>query len=300
MTAPINDPARTAAEIPAPHSAPAADAAPLKRVEFPPIPEPGPLPSYTVEPLHSDAATPAITAPPAVTAPAVFAAPPAVTAPPVATAPPVFAAPPAVTAHPVAAAHPAAAAPPAAPAPPVAPAGPKTAATLIAPFLVACLVAAGLGVYGKLHEPTGIAVNVAGFSSPATVKVWLATLAFALAVVQLFTALVMYGKLPVLSNATWLGPVHRWSGRLAFLASIPVALHCLYALGFDDYDTRVLLHSLLGCFFYGAFAAKMLILARKGVPNWALPLFGGLVFTALSGLFVTSALWFFTTFGVKL
>ncbi|MFD0583604.1 DUF6529 family protein [Dactylosporangium darangshiense] len=175
----------------------------------------------------------------------------------------------------------------------------KTVTALIVPFLVACLVAAGLGVYGKLHEPTGVAVNVAGFSSPATVKVWLATLAFVLAVVQLFTALVMYGKIQLFKNANWLGTVHRWSGRLAFLASIPVALHCLYALGFDDYNTRVLIHSLLGCFFYGTFAAKMLILTKKGVPNWALPLFGGLVFTALSGLFVTSALWFFTTFGVK-
>ncbi|MFI5916347.1 DUF6529 family protein [Dactylosporangium sp. NPDC051541] len=176
----------------------------------------------------------------------------------------------------------------------------KSSTTLIVPFLVACLVAAGLGVYGKLHEPTGVAVNIAGFSSPATVKVWLATLAFVLAIVQLFTALVMYGKIPTFANAKWLGPVHRWSGRLAFLASIPVALHCLYALGFGDYNTRVLLHSLLGCFFYGAFAAKMLVLAKKGVPSWALPVLGGLVFTALSGLFVTSALWFFTTFGVKL
>ncbi|GAA3449448.1 DUF6529 family protein [Dactylosporangium matsuzakiense] len=181
-----------------------------------------------------------------------------------------------------------------------APASRKSAATLIVPFLVACLVSAALGVYGKLHEPTGVAVNIAGFSSPATVKVWLATLAFVLALVQLFTALVMYGKLSLFADAKWLGPAHRWSGRLAFLASIPVALHCLYALGFGDYNTRVLLHSLLGCFFYGAFAAKMLVLAKKGVPGWALPVLGGLVFTALSGLFVTSALWFFTTFGVKL
>src|SRR6185312_17389334 len=134
---------------------------------------------------------------------------------------------------------------------------------LIVPFLVACLVAAALGVYGKLHEPTGLAINIAGFSSPATVKVWLATLAFALAVFQLFTALIMYGKLPLFSNANWLGPAHRWSGRLAFLASIPVAMHCLYALGFADYNTRVLVHSLLGCFFYGTFAAKILILAKK-------------------------------------
>jgi hypothetical protein len=88
----------------------------------------------------------------------------------------------------------------------------------------------------------------------------------------------MYGKISIFGGAPWLGTVHRWSGRLAFIASIPVALHCLYALGFGDYNTRVLVHSLLGCFFF----------------------FGGLVFTALSGLFVTSALWFFTTSGFKL
>jgi hypothetical protein len=175
---------------------------------------------------------------------------------------------------------------------------PGAAAALIVPVLVGCLVAAAVGVYARLHEGTGVAINVAGFSSPLTVKVWLTTLAGLLALVQLFTALVMYGKVPV-RGGSWVDPVHRWSGRLAFLASIPVALHCLYALGFGDYNTRVLVHSLLGCFFYGAFATKMLLLTRKGIPNWALPVFGGLVFTALAGLFVTSSLWFFTTSGIK-
>jgi len=175
---------------------------------------------------------------------------------------------------------------------------PRVTAALIVPTLVGCLVAAALGVYGRLHEPTGVAINVAGFSSPQTVKVWLATIAGLLALAQVYSALVMYGKIRV-RQGNWVGPVHRWSGRLAFLVSIPVALHCLYALGFGDYNTRVLLHSLLGCFFYGAFATKMLLLARKNVPSWALPIVGGLVFTALAGLFVTSSLWFFTTFGLK-
>ena len=175
---------------------------------------------------------------------------------------------------------------------------PRTTAALIVPLLVGCLVAAALGVYGRLHEPTGVAINVAGFSSPQTVKVWLATLAGVLALLQVLSALVMYGKIRV-SGGSWVGPVHRWSGRLAFLASIPVALHCLYALGFGDYNARVLVHSLLGCFFYGAFATKMLLLTRKGIPNWVLPIVGGLVFMGLAGLFVTSSLWFFTTFGFK-
>lgn len=184
-------------------------------------------------------------------------------------------------------------------APTVVPApNPRTTAALIVPVLIGCLVAAALGVYSRTHEPTHVAVNVAGFSSPVTVKVWLATLAVLLALVQVFSALVMYGKITALAGA-WVGPVHRWSGRAAFIVSIPVAMHCLYALGFGDYNTRVLVHSLLGCFFYGAFATKMLLLARKGIPGWALPIIGGLVFTGLAGLFVTSSLWFFTTVGVK-
>jgi hypothetical protein len=174
----------------------------------------------------------------------------------------------------------------------------RTAAALIVPVLVGCLVSAAVGVYARLHEGTGVAINVAGFSSPLTVKVWLTTLAVFLALVQVYSALVMYGKLPG-SGGAWVGPVHRWSGRLAFLASIPVAMHCLYALGFGDYNTRVLVHSLLGCFFYGAFATKMLLLSRKGIPGWALPIVGGLVFVGLAGLFVTSSLWFFTTTGIK-
>src|SRR5688572_6663760 len=88
------------------------------------------------------------------------------------------------------------------------PTRPASAVGLIVPLLIGGLVATGLGVYGRLHEPANVAVNLAGFSGPLTVKVWLGTLAATLAVVQLFTALVMYGKIP-LKNVSWLGGVHR-------------------------------------------------------------------------------------------
>jgi hypothetical protein len=169
---------------------------------------------------------------------------------------------------------------------------------LLALVAIGVAVSVGLGVYGKLHNPTGIAVNVAGFSGPITVKVWLASCAFVLALFQLFSALVMYGKLPI-KAPSWIGGAHRWSGRAAFLLTIPVVMHCLYALGFQTYDARVLVHSLFGCLFFGAFSTKMLVLSRKGMPGWALPLFGGLVFTALVVLWLTSSLWFFTTIGIK-
>ncbi|MBE1493667.1 hypothetical protein H4696_000767 [Amycolatopsis lexingtonensis] len=175
-------------------------------------------------------------------------------------------------------------------------AGHRTAVALLVPLLAGAVVSVVLGVYGSLHTPTGVAVNVAGFSSPQSVKAWLATVVVVLAIVQLLSALSLYGKLG--TTPAWMGAVHRWSGRVAFLVSIPVALHCLYALGFQSFDTRVLLHSLLGCFFYGAFVAKMLLLRRDGAPGWALPLLGGLVFTGLVGLWLSASLWFFTQSGL--
>ena len=171
-------------------------------------------------------------------------------------------------------------------------------ARLYVPLLIGAAVCVTLGVYGRLHHPTGVAVNIAGFSSPMAVKVALATGATVLALAQLASALVMYGRVPGVHAPSWIGSFHRWSGRVAFLLTVPVAAHCLYALGFQGYSTRVLVHSLLGCLFFGVFTIKMLVLAKRGLAGWLLPLFGGLVLTALVGLWLTSALWFFTTVGV--
>ena len=85
---------------------------------------------------------------------------------------------------------------------------------------------------------------------------------------------------------------HRWSGRLAVLISVPVAVHCLYALGFQAYDGRVIAHSIFGCFLYGAFVFKMLILTRDDSPGWALPLAGGMVLSGLTALWMTAVLYF--------
>jgi Family of unknown function (DUF6529) len=174
-------------------------------------------------------------------------------------------------------------------------------AALLVAVVIGVAISVGLGVYGRLHQPTGYAINIAGFSSGITAKVWLASIAFLFALIQLISALIMYGRFPGVSHGpSWIGGLHRWSGRLAVLISVPVAAHCLYALGFDPSSPRVLAHSLLGCFFYGAFATKMIILSRPKSPGWSLPLLGGLVFTALTGLWLTSALWFFSTSGVHL
>jgi Family of unknown function (DUF6529) len=60
----------------------------------------------------------------------------------------------------------------------------------------------------------------------------------------------------------------------------------------------VLIHSVLGCFFYGVFVVKMLLLRKENLPGWVLPVVGGGVLAGLVGLWLSSSLWFFTTFGV--
>jgi uncharacterized protein DUF6529 len=162
---------------------------------------------------------------------------------------------------------------------------------------IGALVAVGLGVFGKVHDPQFFSINVAGFSSGVVVKTWLATVAIVLALFQFGSAFAMYGLLGGRTPA-WISTAHVWSGRLAVLASVPVAVHCLYALGFQGTDTRVLFHSLFGCFFYGAFVTKMVLLTRKGLRAWVIPVAGGLVFFGLVYVWLTSALWFFQTSGV--
>ena len=174
------------------------------------------------------------------------------------------------------------------------------AGLLVVPALVGCLVALTLGLYGRLHAPTGVAVDIVGFSSPATVKAWLATVAVLFALVQVGSSLVMYGKVPWVATApSWVGGLHRWSGRIAFIACVLAAVHCLYALGFETFNARVLAHSIAGCLFFGVFTAKMLALTKRGMPGWVLPVLGGVAFALLVLIWFTSAFWFFSVFGFR-
>jgi hypothetical protein len=173
---------------------------------------------------------------------------------------------------------------------------PNAAPRLLAVATLGAAVAVALGVYGRVHDPSQQLVFTLFFSSTISMKVWLASVVLAFACVQVLSALWVYGKLPGRAPP-WAGTAHRISGRLAFIVSLPVAYHCLWSLGFQDTSTRVLLHSLLGCAFYGAFATKVTIVNSKGLPGVALPVAGGLTFSVLVGLWLTSALWFIDTNG---
>ncbi len=58
------------------------------------------------------------------------------------------------------------------------------------------------------------------------------------------------------------------------------------------------MHSLAGCFVYGAIAAKLLIVRSRRFPGWALPLAGGTLVVVVAILWYTSALWYFDDFSL--
>jgi hypothetical protein len=145
---------------------------------------------------------------------------------------------------------------------------------------------------------TYTSVVTAVFSSTIAGKVWFASAAGLLALVQVVTAARIFGKLRGFVPATVfgiaVGSVHRWSGRLAFLCTLPVAFHCVFLIGFQTANARVLAHSVLGSFFYGFFAVKVFVVREHSLPGWALPVAGGTLFAMLTALWLTSSFWYFT------
>ncbi len=165
-------------------------------------------------------------------------------------------------------------------------------------LLLAAVITGLLVLLGRVHKPD-YAASIFGQSALAALelKSWLATVALGLAAVQVLLALWLYRKLP------WAGEppravaaAHRLTGVALLVITIPVAVHCLNAYGVQLTSLRVAIHSLAGCFFYGAFAAKLLLVRSRRLPGWALPLAGGTPVTVVAVLWYTAALWYFHGF----
>lgn len=172
------------------------------------------------------------------------------------------------------------------------------AARLAVLAAVGGFVALAIGTYGRVHTPSGQGIVTFGFPAVLPMKAWFTTGAFALVAVQMVTALRMWGRLTLPREMPgWFPTLHRWSGMSAFVLTLPVAYHCLWALGFQDTTTRQLTHSVLGCVFYGAFTTKMLALRTDRLPGWSLAAVGGMLTASLTGLWLTSSLWYFTNVG---
>jgi hypothetical protein len=128
------------------------------------------------------------------------------------------------------------------------------------------------------------------FSDPLHPKVWFASAAMLLACSSCSRPPPYYGRVGFLPQGRGVATVHRWSGRLAILITLPVAYHCIFLLGFGDYTTRVTVHSLLCSAIYGAVIAKVLIV-RSGdrIPRPESQV-AGVLFAILLGIWLTSSL----------
>jgi hypothetical protein len=129
------------------------------------------------------------------------------------------------------------------------------------------------------------------YVAAVALKAVLATVALGLAALQVLLALWIYPKLPLAVSPPRLVPLaNRVVGFGLFARTLPIAVHCLIAYGVQLTSLRVAVHSLAGCFFYGAFVAKVLLVQTRRLPGWVLPAVGGTLAAVVAVLWYTSAL----------
>jgi hypothetical protein len=160
--------------------------------------------------------------------------------------------------------------------------------------LLSAGVVAALYVAGRVHT-VDPAFSLFGrrYLAAVSLKATLASVALGTAAVQVLLALWMYRKLPLAGRPPRaVRPAHRVLGVGLFVLTIPIALHCLIAYGVQLTSPRVAIHSIAGCFFYGAFAAKVLLVHSRRLPGWALPVAGGALALVVGVLWCTSVLWY--------
>jgi hypothetical protein len=171
-----------------------------------------------------------------------------------------------------------------------------------APLLGALAIAIAIYAIGRRITPD-YGTALFGRTGPDTLslKSWLATGVLTLALLQLLGGLWMFGRLPAAGVPPRPVPTtHRVLGATALLLTVPIAYHCMLAYGVQTFDTRVAVHSIAGCLFYGAFAAKLVVVRSTRLPGWTLPLAGGVLVTLVAVLWYSSALWYFNDFSVPI
>jgi len=167
-------------------------------------------------------------------------------------------------------------------------------------MLVAAAVSGALFAAGRLHTPdyTFSLFGHAGLAA-ITLKSLLATIVLGVAALQVVLALWLYQRLPLAGRPP--RPVrltHRVTGFALLALTLPIGVHCLIAYGVQLTSLRVAVHSIAGCVFYGAFAAKVLVVRSRKLPGWTLPVAGGTLALIISVLWYTSALWYYNGFAL--
>lgn len=183
----------------------------------------------------------------------------------------------------------------------------RTSPSLVVPlgaFAAGAVVAVLLGVFGRVHDPTLDGTTDLGFRTVIEMKVAVSFVIGVLVVVQLLGALWLYGRIGGRPPA-WLGTAHRVTGTLTLLLAVFVGYSCLWALGLEvgtlhngeAVPLRAVVHGVLGCAVFGAVVVKVVAVRTRRAPGWFLPVAGGLLFTLLLAVVLTSAAWYVTARG---
>ncbi|WP_344042288.1 DUF6529 family protein [Nocardioides panacihumi] len=180
----------------------------------------------------------------------------------------------------------------------------RSMAVPLTAFAAGAVISLLAGVFGKVHDPSLDATTTLGFATVIDMKVVLSVVVGVLAALQIVGALWIYGKLGI-SAPPWLGTAHRVTGIAAIVLTLIVAYHCLWALGLESgtfagggkVPTRVVVHGVLGCAVLGAVVVKVVAVRSRRAPGWFLPVAGGLLFTLLVVVVLTSAGWYIDAHG---
>jgi hypothetical protein len=175
----------------------------------------------------------------------------------------------------------------------------RSLAVPLAAFAAGAVVAVLLGVFGRVHDPTLRGTTDLGFRTVIEMKVALSLVIGVLVVLQLLSALWIYGRIGGRAPS-WLGTAHRLSGAVALLLAVFVGYSCLWALGIEvgtlhtgeEVPLRAVVHGVLGCAVFGAVVVKVVAVRARRAPGWFLPVAGGLLFTLLLVVVLTSAAWY--------
>jgi len=172
-------------------------------------------------------------------------------------------------------------------------------------FAAGAAVAVLVGLFGRVHDPTLDGTTTLGFHTVIQMKVVVTSVVGVLVIGQLLGALVLYGKVPV-AAPPWLGRAHRAAGATTLVLAAFVAYHCLWALGLEyghladgeKVGARTVVHGVLGCSVVGAVVVKVAAVRAKRAPGWLLPVAGGLLFTLFVAVILTSAVWYYVSYGL--
>jgi len=178
----------------------------------------------------------------------------------------------------------------------------KSMAIPLGAFAAGAVVALLLGIFGKVHDPSTDGTTSLWFDTVIGMKAAISVAIGVLAVGQVVGALWIYGKLGI-KAPSWLGTAHRVSGTVALLLAVFVGYHCIWVLGLqsgtvhNDYETfevgaRTVIHGVLGCMVFGAVVVKVVAVRSKRAAGWFLPVAGGLLFSLLIVVVLTSAGWY--------